>query len=166
MGEIFENFTIAFAESGGIYFTAIARWVFIFLALFILLRSIFSLLRTKNPSEVWAYWHFQTGGGLPDASQSSMSIPVTHWENVSGRAKSCDLELDDAGISRNHATLSRGHDGIWSVMDLGSSNGTFVNGHQIRPWRIFEVEPGDEIQLGRTRCELFPVSLEEHRNNM
>lgn len=166
MGEIFDNFTIDFAESGGIYFTAIARWVFIFLALFILLRSIFSLLRTKNPSEVWGYWHFQTGGGLTDASQGSMSIPITHWENVIGRAKSCDLEMDDAGISRNHATLSRDHEGIWSVMDLGSSNGTFVNGHQIRPWRKFEVEPGDEIQLGRTSCELFPVSLEEHRNNM
>lgn len=167
MGEIFENFTtIDFADNGGIYFTAIARWVFIFLALFILLRSIFSLLRTKNPSEVWAYWHFKTSGGLTDASQSSMSIPITHWENVIGRAKSCDIEMDDGGISRNHATLCRDHEGVWVLTDLGSSNGTYVNGHQIRPWRKFEVEPGDEIQLGRIQCELFPVSLEEHRNNL
>ncbi len=165
MGEILSNFTIDFAE-GGIYFTAIARWVFIFLALFILLRSIFSLLRAKSPSEVWGYWHFQTGGGLTDASSDHMSIPITHWENVIGRAKSCDLEMDDGGISRNHATLSRDHEGIWTLMDLGSSNGTFVNGHKIRPWRKFEVEPGDELQLGRTKCDLFPVSLEEQRNNL
>ena len=98
MGEIFENSTtIDLAEAGiGVYYTAIVRWVFIFLALFILLRSIFSLLRTKNPSEVWGYWHFATNGGLTDASQGSMSIPITHWENVIGRAKSCDLEMDDA----------------------------------------------------------------------
>jgi len=166
MGEFFEKFTIDFAEGSGMYFTAIVRWVFIFLALFILMRSIFSLLRTKNPSEVWGYWHFNTGGGLTDASQSAMSIPITHWENIIGRSKSCDLEMDDAGISRNHATLSRDHEGVWTLTDLGSSNGTFVNGHRIRPWRKFEVEPGDELQLGRIKCELFPVSLEEQRNNL
>ncbi|MBR3756325.1 MAG: FtsW/RodA/SpoVE family cell cycle protein [Firmicutes bacterium] len=166
MGNIFEKFSIDLAESGGIYYTALARWVFIFLALFILLRSIYSLLRTKNPSEVWGYWHFNTDGGLTDASQDSMSIPITHWENIIGRAKSCDIEMEDGGISRNHATLCRDHEGIWSITDLGSSNGTLVNGHRIRPWRKFEIEPGDEVQLGRVICNLFPVSLEEHRNNL
>ncbi len=166
MGKIFENFSIDFAVDGGMYYTAIARWVFIFLALFILLRSIYSLLRTKNPSEVWGYWHFNTSGGLTDASQSAMSIPISHWENVIGRAKSCDIEMEDGGISRNHATLCRDHEGVWSITDLGSSNGTLVNGHRIRPWRKFEIEPGDEIQLGRVICNLFPVSLEEHRNNL
>lgn len=166
MGKIFENFSIDLAVDGGMYYTAIARWVFIFLALFILLRSIYSLLRTKNPSEVWGYWHFNTGGGLTDASQSAMSIPISHWENVIGRAKSCDIEMEDGGISRNHATLCRDHEGVWSITDLGSSNGTLVNGHRIRPWRKFEIEPGDEVQLGRVVCNLFPVSLEEHRNNL
>lgn len=166
MGEIFEKFTIDFADSSGMYYTAMARWVFIFLALFILLKSIYSLLRTKNPSEVWGYWHFDTNGGLTDASQSSVSVPITHWENVIGRGKSCDIEMEDAGISRNHATLSRNHEGTWILTDLGSSNGTFVNDHKIRPWRKFEIDPGDEIQLGRTRCALFPVSLEEQRNNL
>lgn len=166
MGKIFENLSIDFAVDGGMYYTAIARWMFIFLALFILLRSIYSLLRTKNPSEVWGYWHFNTGGGLTDASQSAMSIPISHWENVIGRAKSCDIEMEDGGISRNHATLCRDHEGVWSITDLGSSNGTLVNGHRIRPWRKFEIEPGDEIQLGRVVCNLFPVSLEEHRNNL
>lgn len=166
MGKIFENLLIDFSVDAGMYYTAIARWVFIFLALFILLRSIYSLLRTKNPSEVWGYWHFNTGGGLTDASQSAMSIPISHWENVIGRAKSCDIEMEDGGISRNHATLCRDHEGVWSITDLGSSNGTLVNGHRIRPWRKFEIEPGDEVQLGRVVCNLFPVSLEEHRNNL
>lgn len=166
MGNIFENLPIDLAEDGGMYYTAIARWVFIFLALFILLRSIYSLLRTKNPSEVWGYWHFKTSGGLTDASQDSMSIPITHWENVIGRGKNCDIEMEDGGISRNHATLCRDHEGTWSITDLGSSNGTFVNGHGLRAWRKFEIEPGDEVRLGRVICSLFPVSLEEHRNNL
>lgn len=51
-------------------YTAVARWVFIFLAVFILLKSFLSLLKSKNPSEVWAYLHLNTGE----------NIPITHWE--------------------------------------------------------------------------------------
>ncbi len=154
--EMFSNLFDEAAVGGGLLYTAAARWVFIFLALFILVRSIYSLLRTKNPSEVWGYWHLSDG----------YSVPITHWENVIGRAKSCDIEMDDEGISRNHATLSRDHDGNWTFTDLGSSNGSYVNGRKVRPWKQVKVEPGDEFALGRVACTLFPVSLEEHRNNL
>ena len=69
-------------DSTELIYTAIARWVFIFLAVFVLLKSILSLLRSKNPSEVWAYLHLSTGENLP----------ITHWENVIGRSKSCDIK--------------------------------------------------------------------------
>ena len=173
-----------FGEAGQMY-TALARWVFIFLALFILVKSIYSLLRTKNPAEVWAYWHV-FGSGLSDPDEEDMqggrkkrrrgvknanmvhdmNIPITHWENVIGRATSCDIEMDDAGISRNHGTLSRNEAGDWTITDLGSSNGTYVNGYRLDPWETALIKPGDDITLGRVGCTLFPVSLEEHRNNM
>ena len=41
----------------GNLFTELVRWVFVFLAIYILLRAIKSLLKSKNPAEVWAYIH-------------------------------------------------------------------------------------------------------------
>ena len=41
-------------------FTQLVRWVFVILAIYILARSIRSLLQTKNPAEVWAYLHLET----------------------------------------------------------------------------------------------------------
>ena len=65
-----------------------------------------------------------------------------------GRAPSCELVFSDDTVSRRHAGL-RVRDGRWFICDLGSSNGTWVNGR-----RVFdaEVRPGDEIRLG---CAVF-----------
>ena len=85
-------------------YTAVARWIFIVLAVFILLRAILSLLKSSSPSEVWAYLHLNTGE----------NIPITHWENVIGRSKSCDINIDDPSVSRNHGTLNRDGRGNWT----------------------------------------------------
>jgi FOG: FHA domain len=53
----------------------------------------------------------------------------------------------DAGVSRRHAILSY-RDGTYRVEDLGSANGTFVNGRQIEPMRATPVQPGDELICG------------------
>lgn len=143
-------------DSTELIYTAIARWVFIFLAAFILVKSILSLLKSKNPSEVWAYLHLNTGE----------NIPITHWENVIGRAKSCDIQVDDPRVSRNHGTLSRDYRGDWSYRDLGSKNGAFINGEKIQPDKPVNVRPGDIVTMGLTECTLFPISLEERRNNI
>jgi signal transduction histidine kinase/CheY-like chemotaxis protein len=61
-----------------------------------------------------------------------------------GRADECDVQLDDTKVSRRHARLSRMEDGSWVLEDLGSRNGTHVNGEEVgvRPLRV-----GDRIQL-------------------
>ena len=100
------NTVFTATDSAALIYTAIARWVLIFLAVFILLKSILSLLKTKNPSEVWAYIH------IGDYE----NLPLTHWENVIGRAKSCDIQIDDLSVSRNHGTLTRDNNGIWTYM--------------------------------------------------
>ena len=41
------------------------------------------------------------------------------------------LPLDDAEVSRKHAALTRSEDGSWTIEDVGSRNGTFVNGHAV-----------------------------------
>ena len=143
-------------NSGGLLFTAVARWVLIALALFILVKSIWSLLRSKSPSEVFAYLHIE-----PD-----MNVPINHWENIIGRGKKSDIIIDDPSISRIHGTLSRDDSGRWMYRDLGSKNGALINGREIDANERVEVKPGDNLILGMTTCTIFPISLEERRNNM
>jgi pSer/pThr/pTyr-binding forkhead associated (FHA) protein len=66
-----------------------------------------------------------------------------------GKNPDCDLEIgDDASVSRVHARLEPVGGG-WSICDLGSTNGTFVNGVLIFGERILRDD--DEIIVGRTR---------------
>jgi pSer/pThr/pTyr-binding forkhead associated (FHA) protein len=72
-----------------------------------------------------------------------------------GRAADADLVLADELVSRRHVRVSqRGAGAV--VEDLGSRNGTFVNGNQIHgPTRLV---PGDQLQLGVTLVELRSVT--------
>jgi len=63
-----------------------------------------------------------------------------------GRGPSHTIQLNDTEISRDHAELHR-RGNVYSVCDLNSSNGTFVNGRQVKE---YELASGDQIQLGRT----------------
>jgi two-component system cell cycle response regulator len=62
-----------------------------------------------------------------------------------GRASSSQLRIDEEGVSRNHARIQRDGDAV-SVDDLGSRNGTFLNGERIASPRV--LEDGDKIQIG------------------
>lgn len=61
-----------------------------------------------------------------------------------GRAQSCDLVLDNAQVSRLHASFHAVGDRI-EVVDAGSNNGTWVNGHRIKRSAL---SSGDELRLG------------------
>jgi hypothetical protein len=62
-----------------------------------------------------------------------------------GRAPDCHLIIDDHYVSRYHAELIRLDDESYEIRDLGSANGTYVNGHQIRTGIVTD---GDTIQIG------------------
>ena len=70
-----------------------------------------------------------------------------------GRDQRCDLYIADMTVSRLHARLSRGHEG-WLLSDLGSSNGTRVNGWRLRA--AVPVQPGDTITFGSAVFVLQP----------
>jgi predicted component of type VI protein secretion system len=63
---------------------------------------------------------------------------------ILGRSRACDLVLADDSVSRRHAMVVCEGDRI-ILTDLGSTNGTFVNGRQITQ---AEVQPGDHLRLG------------------
>jgi pSer/pThr/pTyr-binding forkhead associated (FHA) protein len=64
---------------------------------------------------------------------------------VIGRDPSATLCLEEDSVSKQHARLTRSDDG-WEIEDLGSSNGTFVNGRRL--YAPETVRPGDLIRLG------------------
>jgi hypothetical protein len=65
---------------------------------------------------------------------------------ILGRGTDCDLRLVDPGVSRHHAEI-RVEDGEVVLVDLGSTNGTFVNG---QPVRRIALADGTRVTLGRT----------------
>jgi hypothetical protein len=84
----------------------------------------------------------QPGTGMEAGSTYELQTPVT----LLGRGTDCDLRMVDAGVSRHHAEL-RVEDGQVVLVDLGSTNGTFVNG---QPMRRVVLADGTNVTLGRT----------------
>jgi hypothetical protein len=84
----------------------------------------------------------QPGTGMETGSTYELQTPVT----LLGRGTDCDLRMVDAGVSRHHAEL-RVEDGQVVLVDLGSTNGTFVNG---QPARRVVLTDGMNVTLGRT----------------
>jgi pSer/pThr/pTyr-binding forkhead associated (FHA) protein len=73
-------------------------------------------------------------------------------ETSVGRAPESDVFLDDVTVSRKHARIVRRADGAFSVSDVGSLNGTYVNGEQVDETRL---ATGDEVQIGMFKLMFF-----------
>ena len=89
------------------------------------------------------------GGGDP--------IPLLKTFLLVGRRESADIVLRFPNVSGHHCELSLS-DGYWHVKDLGSSNGTKVNGGRVTEQRL---EPGDRLAIARHEYEICyePASL-------
>jgi signal transduction histidine kinase/pSer/pThr/pTyr-binding forkhead associated (FHA) protein len=74
---------------------------------------------------------------------------------IIGRSRSCDVFIADVRSSRQQARFYRGPDGSLIVEDLGSLNGTFLNGKQISRQELSE---GDVVRLGSTDFEVKKVA--------
>ena len=68
-----------------------------------------------------------------------------------GRAPHVDQRLEDDYVSDEHAELVRS-EGQWRIRDLGSTNGTYLNGQKVIAPTV--VASGDQLQLGKTRLEV------------
>ncbi len=83
--------------------------------------------------------------GGPDGGHQR-TYEITTPLVILGRGTDCDLRLVDPGVSRHHAEI-RVEDGEVVLVDLGSTNGTFVND---QPVRRIALSDGTRVTLGRT----------------
>ncbi|RZU63187.1 FhaA domain-containing protein [Zhihengliuella halotolerans] len=67
---------------------------------------------------------------------------------ILGRSSEADVEVDDTGVSRKHLEIRSEHGKVWAV-DLGSTNGSYVNGQKVDGRA--ELFDGSIISMGRTR---------------
>jgi pSer/pThr/pTyr-binding forkhead associated (FHA) protein len=87
------------------------------------------------------------GGAMLVVDQTNQRFDLRTGSNVIGRGSDSDLQLLDQGISRRHLDIQ--YDGHYATAyDLGSTNGTTVNGHEISSHVL---RHGDVVRIGHTR---------------
>ncbi len=97
---------------------------------------------------VAARLHIQEGPGSP-VQEMRLTLGDGLPAAVLGRSNAAQIRLSDPEASRRHASLDCSG-GVIYLTDLGSSNGTFLNGTRLEDEGI-EVKPGDDIDVGNTR---------------
>jgi len=80
-----------------------------------------------------------------------------------GRHRSCQIRIAGDMISRDHAQVDPDGDG-WTVSDLGSRNGTFVNGERVEAPQL--LEPGDEVRVGSVLFEFIADAAAEEAEQL
>lgn len=93
-------------------------------------------------------------------AEAGRMFKVDSNELLIGRAMESGVRIVDDGVSRRHARVTRSPDGTISVIDLGSTNGTYVNGDRVQQRGLTD---GDKIQIGTTTILKFSYqdSVEE-----
>ncbi len=83
-----------------------------------------------------------------------LRVPLTGPELVIGREHTADVHLDDRALSRKHAKIEKRGAALW-VQDLGSANGTYVNGEKVTEPR--PLLAGDIIGVGHYKVRVTGV---------
>ena len=84
----------------------------------------------------------RSGGGM-----AGQVFQPPEGKTLIGRSPECEIFLDDVTVSRRHAELERTGE-TFTIRDLGSLNGTYVNRHRIEST---ELADDDEVQIGKYR---------------
>ena len=114
-------------------------------------------LRPRLAAAASALWEAVAAGARRASDPPRLMFPAGHQARFTiGRDPGCDLVIPDISVSRWHARLARGANG-WLLTDLGSTNGTRLNG-----WRVRDAVPvrcGDRVSFGAVTFELRDRAL-------
>ena len=109
-----------------------------------------------QPANTVAFTPGQSGAAAPDHRAVRARLIDTAYQRVYDLAGSCvtigresgnDIIVQDINASRKHAELRLNARGLWVITDLGSMNGTRVNGISVASQPLY---PGDTITIGKT----------------
>jgi pSer/pThr/pTyr-binding forkhead associated (FHA) protein len=90
---------------------------------------------------------------------SGETIPVVHGKLLIGREQDCHLMLESGLVSRHHCVLMLDEYTL-RVRDLGSKNGTYVNGRRINVGQTVLL-PGDVVSIASINEMTFEIQLDE-----
>jgi len=124
-------------EALSLFMLNMSRWALPFLAAWLLLRCVRSMLSQRYRPEIWAYI---------EGSRGEVQ-PIYHWECIIGRSKSCDVVVASPDVSRTHASLIRSGSGKWKLYDLDSKSGSFA-GESTDLGNGVAVHDGDILRFG------------------
>ena len=137
-------------------------WLFVFAAIGVLRKDIYGTRITARPTARPAPRRNPVRPSQPVAPQatrlvvtegrlSGTTIPLSTSAVLIGRAPACTLVLDDDYSSSRHARIFPQGD-RWVVEDLGSTNGTFVDGHRLNEHTILPIDT--PVRIGQSVLEL------------
>ncbi len=119
------------------------------------------ILDAPNRCEISRYYIQAVAAGrtaflttnLPHVASTCIPGSTTNW--VVGRSHNCAIAILDKSVSRCHAVIGH-HPGTgFHVMDLGSSNGTFINRSRLNPLEQRFLCDGDLLEFSKFRVEFF-----------
>jgi GGDEF domain-containing protein len=91
------------------------------------------------------------------AAGVGVMLKLEHPEIILGRSADAHLQITDEGISRRHAKVLRLPDETYQLVDMGSTNGTYLNGERVR---LADLKDGDKIQIGSNTVLKFSIQDE------
>lgn len=139
------------------WFLLLLRLLFIFLIYFFLYqllrvqsRELLALASVGRRHEAPPIYRLVVEDGGESPALIGRTFQLKPFTTV-GRHHECNISLDEPFLSAQHAEI-RYADGAWWVHDLGSTNGTYINGTPIQG--PTDIEPGDVVQFGRVKLRL------------
>lgn len=88
----------------------------------------------------------------------TMDVEIPKSTVTIGRASGNDVAIPHESISRSHCTVQL-NKGVFTITDLGSSNGTYIDGEKIPPNKPKNFLPSSQIVLGKIECEFSEGGL-------
>ncbi|MBQ7143702.1 MAG: FtsW/RodA/SpoVE family cell cycle protein [Oscillospiraceae bacterium] len=126
-----------------------ARWALPVLAVWVLARCVWSMLRERYEPEVWAWL---------EASDGSRAA-LRHWECILGRSKRCDIPVARDDVQSTHAVFVRSDKGRWTLYDL--SGGKTSSGIRTDTGEGMELRDGETVQFGGQTMTFHDLSEAE-----
>ncbi|MFW6198405.1 MAG: cyclic nucleotide-binding domain-containing protein, partial [Acidobacteriota bacterium] len=93
--------------------------------------------------------HADSGAEFPLPGETA-DVTIGRPDSATGHTPDVDLGAIDSKrtLSRRHAKISRREDGFWLEEEIGTSNGTFVDGERVETGVPVRIEDGDEVRFG------------------